>query len=285
MLENISNEFNTNCIVDNEFIVFQFNNFTFLTFFNFIKVILFLSSGTLISFVFVSVFLYYPAKIKFEKLYEENKEIYEYNPFLMTNLDEYYEMEQDRDDDYLKTLVNKYLYYTFDFRDKTYNIVMNYNFDDESFDYYLNCKAYILPFDFLDTISRIYCVKYDCRNIYIDNFDNKEKLLDSLNPEKKEEKIDEVKNSIFYCKSNKIIDSKNKIINYTSNKFKYKGLLKEFSDLIVGSDIYNSENKLVTSYIDLENEIFSVKKNHDFELVSQNESFISFKFFKNSINS
>lgn len=282
ILENMSNEFNTTCIIDDEFIVFQYDYFTF---FNFVKVFLSLSTGTLISFVFVSFFLYYPAKIKFEKLYEENKELYEYDPFLMSYLDEYYELEETKSDGDLKTLKNKYLYYSFDFRDKTYKIVMNYNFEDESFDYYLNDKSYVLPFDFLDTISRIYCVKYECKNIYVDNYDNREKLLDSLNPTNKEEQEkDEVKNKIFYTKSKKTIEPKNKIIDYTSNKFKYKGLLKEFSELLLGSDIYDSSNKLVTTYEDLENEIFSVKKNDDFEVVSKNEeSFISFKYFKNSI--
>ena len=281
ILENMSNEFNTNCIVDDEFIVFQYDYFTF---FNFIKVILSLCTGTLLSFVFVSFFLYYPAKTKFEKLYEENKETYEYNPFLMSCLDEYYELEETKSDGDLKTLKNKYLYYSFVFRDKNYKIVMNYNFEDGSFDYYLNYKSFFLPFDYLDTISRIYCVKYKCKNIYVDNYDNKEKLLDSLNTtNEEEEEKDEVKNKIFYSKSKKIIDPKKKIIDYTSNKFKYKGLLKEFSDLIVGSDIYDSSNKLVSSYEDLENEIFSVKKNDDFEVVSQNESKISFKSFKNSI--
>ena len=66
-------------------------------------------------------------------------------------------------------------------------------------------------------------------------------------------------------------------------KFSCQYLLKEFSDLIVGSEIYNSENKLVISYQDLENEIFSVKKNHEFEVIDSNESKISFKSFKNSI--
>ena len=74
-----------------------------------------------------------------------------------------------------------------------------------------------------------------------------------------------------------------KIIDYTSNKFKYKGILKEFSDLIADSEICNSENKLVTSYEDLENQIFSVNKNYGFEVVDKNESKISFKCFKNSI--
>ena len=281
ILENMNNEFNANCIVDDEIIVFQFNNFTF---FNFVKVILSLCIGTFLSFIFVSFFLYYPAKTEFEKLYEENKEIYEYNAFLMSYLDEYYELEKTKSDDDLKTLKNKYLYYSFDFRDKKYKIVMNYNFEDGSFAYYLNDKSYVLPFDFLDTISRIYCVKYECKNIYVDNYDNKEKLLDSLNTNNEEEEVkDEVKNNIFYSKTKKIIDPKKKIINYTSNKFKYKGLLKEFSDLIVGLEIYDSENKLVSSYEDLENQIFSVNKNDEFEVVDEDQSKISFKSFKNSI--
>lgn len=281
ILENMSCEFNTTCFVDDEFIAFQFNN---LTFFNFVKVILSLCSGTLLSFIFVSFFIYYPSKTKFEKLYEENKEMYEYNPFLISYLDEYYELEETKSDDDLKTLKNKYLYYSFDFRDKKYKIVMNYNFEDGSFDYYLNEKSYVLPFDFLDTISRIYCVKYECKNIYVDNYDNKEKLLASFNPTNKKEQVkDKVKNYIFYTKNKKTIASKNKIIDYTSNKFKYKGLLKEFSDLLIGSDIYNSENKLVSSYEDLENEIFSVKKNDDFEVVNKNETSMSFKSFKKSI--
>ena len=50
---------------------------------------------------------------------------------------------------------------------------MNYNFENEYFSYFLNIKSYILPFEFLDTIARIYCVKYNCKNIYIDNYDNK----------------------------------------------------------------------------------------------------------------
>lgn len=281
ILENMSYEFNTTSIIHDEFIVFQYDYFTF---FNFVKVFLSLCTGTLLSFVFVSLFLYYPAKTKFEKLYEENKELYEYDPFLMSYLDEYYELEETKSDGDLKTLKNKYLYYSFDFRDKTYKIVMNYNFEDGSFDYYLNDKSYVLPFDFLDTISRIYCVKYKCKNIYVDNYDNKEKLLDSFYPtNKEEEKKDEQKNNIFYTKSKKTIEPKNKIIDYTSNKLKYKGLLKEFSDLLVGLDIYDSSNKLVTSYEDLENEIFSVNKNDEFEVVNKNESKISFKSFKNSI--
>ena len=294
MLQNITNDYEKICLMNNEIDIISFNNFSFLFFFYFIKLFFLFISGTGIAIIFVSYFLYQPSKIKFDKSYNENKEIYEYNPFLISCLDEYYKLDEDKDDDYLKTLVNKYLYYTFDFRDKKYKIVMNFNFENGSFDYYLDNKSHILPFEFLDTISRIYCVNYNCRNIYIDNLDNKEKLLDSYNSDssdnltspgrrqQQEEHKEQVKNTIFYNKTKNSIKPKNKIIDYTSNKFKYKGLLKEFSDLIINLDIYNSENKLVSSYEDLKNEKFSVKKNDDFEVVNENENEnnISFKFFK-----
>ena len=285
--ENLTDKFQTNCLINNEIDTIYFYHLHLL-FFNFIKLFFLLISGTGIAIICVSYCLYHPSKMKFEKSYNENKELYEYNPFFIEYLEEYYELDEDKDDEFLKTLSNKYISYTFDFRNKTYQIIMNYNFNDESFDYFLNDKASALTFEFLDTISRIYCVKYNCRNIYTDNYDNKEKLFDSLIPDKKEEEVKEndeapVKNNIFYSKTKKTIKPKNKILNYSSNKFKYKGLLKEFSDLIFGFDIYDSSNNLVLNYFDLENQIFSVKKNHDYEMVQQEENnFISFKNFKNS---
>jgi len=284
---NISDEFQTICLINNEIDTISFYHLQLLLF-NFIKLFFLLISGTGIAIICVSYCLYYPSIMKFEKSYNENKELYEYNSFFIEYLEEYYELDEDKDDEFLKTLINKYIYYTFDFKNKTYKIIMNYNFNDESFDYFLNADASALPFDFLDTISRIYCVKYNCRNIYIDNHDNKEIFLDSLIPDKKEEEEKEkekendealVKKSIFYSKTKKTIKPKNKIINYTSNKFKYKGLLKEFSDFIIGSDIFCSNNNFVTCYEDLENQIFSVKKNDDYEIVQKEENLMSFKKF------
>jgi len=287
MLENLNDEFQTTCLINNEIYTIYFYHLQLL-FFNFIKLFFLLISGTGIAIICVSYSLHSPSKIKFEKYYNENKELYEYNPFFIEYLEEYYELDEDKDDEFFKTLSNKYIYYTFDFRNKTYQIIMNYNFNDESFDYFLNDKSNALTFDFLDTISRIYCVKYNCRNIYIDNYDNKQKIFDSLIHDKKEEEVKEnhkapVKNNIFYSKTKKTIKANNIILNYTSNKFKYKGLLKEFSDLIFGFDIYDSSNNLVLNYYDLENQIFSIKKNYDYEISQQEKNFISFKNFKNSL--
>ena len=52
ILENISNQFNTNCTLDDEIIVFEYNHFTF---FNFVKVILYLCTGTFLSFAILSI--------------------------------------------------------------------------------------------------------------------------------------------------------------------------------------------------------------------------------------
>tara|TARA_Y100001970_G_C14252837_1_gene873078 strand:+ start:2671 stop:3600 length:930 start_codon:yes stop_codon:yes gene_type:complete len=251
------------------------------------KLIFSLLTGSSIALFIVSYYLYYPIKEKFNKLYNENKDYYEYNPFLIQYIDEYYELEEIKDNDYLKSLNNKYLNYSFDFNDENYKIIMNYNFENESFDYFLNIKSYILPFEFLDTIARIYCVKYNCKNIYIDNYDNKasnySELSESeeLSPHPKQED----KNSkIFYSKNNKQ-KAVNKPKNYIANKFKYKGLLKEFTDIFKDYDIYNNNNILVENYEKLDtNEIFSIKKYSDFEIIEKNQQpeGLSFKDFKKS---
>ena len=115
--------------------------------------------------------------------------------------------------------------------------------------------------------------------------DNKIKFFDSLNPtpadnELLNKELQQTKNNIFYSKKSKSHDSKDNILNYTSNKFKYKGLLKDFSDLIIGSEIYDSSNQLITNYLDLNNQIFYIK-NDNFEVVSDNKNQLSFTEFKN----
>ena len=106
---------------ESEVVYFNFDNFTFFNLFKFFSS---LFSGFLLAFIFISTFLYYPSKLKFEKLYKKNKEIYDYDSFLITSLDEYYNLQEDKNDDYLKSLIYRYIYYTFDFRDKKYYIII-----------------------------------------------------------------------------------------------------------------------------------------------------------------
>ena len=274
------------CFIDNQLDFIYLENFT--VFFKFIKVIFSLFLGTGFAIIFVSYCLYMPSVKNFEKLYNQNKESYEYDKFLIEYLDQYYELEETKDDEYLKTLYVKYIYYTFDFRDKTYKIIMNYDFEDQTYNYYLNAKSHVLSFDFLDTIARIYCVKYNCKNIYVDNYDNKEKLLNSLrdndnhNHNDNDNDTKENKNTIFYSKNNKKQKIKS-VEDYFSNKFKYKGLIKDFTDTIIGFDLYNNHDDII-SFDNLDNEIFTIKKKDDFEVISRDEN-ISFKDFKKSLKS
>ena len=251
-----------------------------------------LCSGTAFATLFVSNFLHMPAQISFKKLYDENKESYEFLSFFLEELEEYYEMEEDRDEAFIETLSNKYIYYNFNFRDKDYKIIMNYNHKNKSFDYYLNEKSHTLPFRFLDTIARIYSVKYNCRNIYIDNYDNREIFIDSLKPHKPPQDIEPDKKhdaqpDIFYSKKNNVeTPFSDKIIqNYRSIACKYKGLLTEFSELNIGFDMYNSADIMITSIDQLDNEIFHTKKINDTDVLDNINKFLSFKDFKDSIKS
>ena len=279
--------------------IFRYYCFYYYPFFQFIEFVktLFtisfvLFSGTACATLIVSKFFHMPAQLSFEKLYHKNKELYEYIPFLLEELEEYYALEEDKDKEFIQTLINKYIYYSFKFREKDYKIIMNYNHLDESFEYFLNDKSYTLPFAFLDTVARIYSVKYNCRNIYIDNYNNRQILIDSLNPlETTTENQDTDKNKnpeadIFYTKKHfQTIDSKKTIHNYKSISCKYKGLFNEFSDLIVGFDMYNSTDTMIASICQLDNEIFHTKKIDDTHILDTVKKFLSFKDFKDSIKS
>ena len=91
---------------------------------------------------------------------------------------------------------------------------------------------------------------------------------------------------IFYTKKHfQTIDSKKTIHNYKSISCKYKGLFNEFSDLIVGFDMYNSTDTMIASICQLDNEIFHTKKIDDTHILDTVKKFLSFKDFKDSIKS
>jgi hypothetical protein len=253
-----------------------------------------LFSGIACATLIVSKCFHAPAKISFDKLYNENKDRYEYVSFFLEELEEYYELDEDKDEEFLQTLTNKYIYYTFSFRDKDYKIIMSYNHKDESFDYFLDQKSHSLPFSFLDTVARIYSVKYNSRNIYIDNHDNTQKLLDYLNPlqntddQETDFDFDQADPpNIFYTKKSKLKTNETKKIiqNYKSISCKYKGIISEFYELIVGFDMYNSTDTMITSIDQLDNEIFYTKKINDADIFDNINKFLSFKDFKDSIKS
>ena len=47
-------------------------------------------------------------------------------------------------------------------------IILNYDYKNEGFNYYTK-KSNTIPFEYLEVISRIYAVQFDCKNIYKQN--------------------------------------------------------------------------------------------------------------------
>ena len=283
--------YNTNlshqCFFDNITNQQQIINYYYI--FYLFKNIFYLFNALLFSILFISHCIYLPSKNKFVHLYNKHKHLYEYNSFFLELLEEYYLLEHDKDDLYLKTLINKYIYYNFTYDEKNYKIIMNYNFHDNNFQYYLDSKSINIPFEYLDTIARIYSVKYNCRNIYYDNYENifdenifDENILDDNDDQYNNDShnhIDNNINKLFYKNKNKNKTNKTNNKIYKSNNFKHSGLIdNDFYKFIIDYDVYDS-NDILISYNNLkEDDIFSIKKNHDFDII---KNIMTFKDFKN----
>ena len=227
-----------------------------------VLIIFFVTSISLLfSILIVSICVYQKMVNQFVEKYNAHKEFYEYDTYFFEYLDEFNELtSRELDDDYLNLLDRKYI------KQKTPkgDVLMTYNNLNSSFDYY--CKrSNSIDFMYLDVVSRIYVVKYDCKIIYVDNYDNFELIKDYYanvaNVANISSSSDELKeNNIFYNKGNK----KNKVkqsIEYISNKYKYRGTFDDFN-----SYCKNNNYKIHTQDL-LENDIFVLEKtiepNHD----------------------
>ena len=188
--------------------------------------------------VYVSHVVYKPMIENFRKDILKSPELYEYDAYLFEYLDEFNDLSDNiLDENYLKNLKFKYV------KQDTPkgNVLMNYDYDNESFDYYTKTSNNI-PFNYLDVVSRIYCVKYDCKKLYHDNYDNLNPEYFEKNGEKEEKQQQEQQeekqgvdveknkvNNIFY--RNKNIKEKSIEKVFTSNKYKYKGTINSFYDM------------------------------------------------------
>ena len=191
-----------------------------------IYILLIINIPIIITTFFVAKFVYLPMKESFDYFYNKNEELYDYDSYLFEYLDEYYELEnKDLSDNFLKSLKYKYIKQ----ETKKGEVLMNYDCKNKSFNYYCK-KANMIPFNYLDVVSRIYVVKYDCKNLYIDNYENnnifeEENIDDKNNDNNNNNTANNKSNSIFF--SNKKKTSK-KIDNYNANKYKYKGTIDFF---------------------------------------------------------
>ena len=201
--------------------------------FNMLIVFFILCSSLSSSVVFVSHYVYSSMINQFVDKYNQNKELYDYDPYLFEYLDEFNALKSHvLGVDFLNALKYKYVKHV----TPKGEIIMNYNHDYSNFDYYCK-KSNIIDFTYLDVVSRIYVVKNDCKKIYIDkceNFDygldgeiidadanaDADALANALSSKTKD-------SCIFYNKLNKKSSSKD-AIEYVSNKYKYKGTIEDF---------------------------------------------------------
>ena len=102
---------------------------------------------------------------------------------------------------------------------------MSYDNNSENFNYYTK-KFNNIPFEYLDVVSRIFVVKYDCKSLYVDN-----KYIEYEKTESKKSKI------IYSYKRN--TDKKLEI--KVSNKYKYRGSIENFYKLCKFKN-YNIKN-------------------------------------------
>ena len=211
------------------------------------------STSLLFSILIVSICVYEKMINQFVEKYNAQRDHYDYDTYFFEYLDEFNELNNIKlDDTYLDLLKYKYVKQT----TPKGEVLMNYNHSNSSFDYYCK-KSNSIDFLYLDVVSRIYVVKFNCKNIYIDNYDNFELIKTyyaNLNNDLSS--FDELKeNTIFYnnIKKNKTKQS----IEYVSNKYKYRGTFDDFNSYC------KKNNHKIHSQDLLENDIFVLEKTND----------------------
>ena len=240
--------------------------FIFIFIFNLFKNFLMFGFG--LSFILVVVSrMYHNMVIDFEKKYTIDPSLYECDKFLFEYLDEYIQLEfVEINNSELKKLKNKFIKLN---TSKGW-VVMNYDNNNETFNYYSK-KNNVITFDYLEVISRIYVIQYNCKSIYIDdtyNYSNHHEIdevsvLDNSNSlaDKNESNKNEI-NQLFYKKNNNN-KSNNSIGNFVKNKYKYKGTIEYFNKLckfhsyqIFDIHTNNIDNNILENHIDLSNTSF-----------------------------
>ena len=209
----------------------------------------------------VSHALYKPMVNSFCSLYRKNSKIFEIDEFLLEYLDDYEKLDTIKfDNNFLELLNIKFI------KHETPNgvIIMNYDYENESFNYYFE-KSHKITFNYLDVVSRIYVVKFHCKNIYIEPSNEKDEK------DKKDEKDE--KDELFYKKkkANEFSDK------YVSNKYKYKGTIKDFTDKVKK---YNFK----TYNYDSNEQIGNVELYSNFAFYLVNKNYNNFDYLEDVIN-
>jgi len=182
-----------------------------------------------LSTLFVSNYVYKIMINEFAKSYYSNQSLYDYDTYFYKYFDEYELLENcELDTNYLNSLGNKYIKEITPYGD----VILNYNNEYNSFDYYCK-KSTIIGFNYLEVVSRIYVVNFNCKQIYKDNYDNLTLYYNikyGIKPTDDSLKsAQENSSSVFFSKKTQI--SKNTdLYNFVSNRYKYKGNIEDFTN-------------------------------------------------------
>ena len=183
--------------------------------------------ASLFSLYIVAKYLYYPMCLQFENSYKNDPDCYDYDTFLFKDLEEFNDLKtKDLSNSLLKELKTKFIKQNTKYGD----VIINYDYENEGFNYYSK-NANTIPYEYLEVVSRIYVMKYDCKKLYIYDescsdddlgVDNKDLSDNELKNNINDDKI----NNVFYTNAN--VAKKTNVNIYCSNKYKYKGTTKEF---------------------------------------------------------
>lgn len=276
--------------VDNDFITkFDYNFLNISCFMFFI-----ISSFTWLLFFIGNIHL--NINEKFIAYYTDNVFSLDYDIFLFEYFEEFDNLvNRDLSENDLKKLKNEFIKVNNRFGE----IIINYDYVNQGFNYY--CKqSNSYSFEYLETVSRIYVVNYDCKNVYVCDYDDEEDNdeedndkqnegddNDGLEKEKKDEKE---KKSVFFNRKKKnnsynitSINGKNKEI--VSNKYKYKGNIEKFAKICKFHDYNIIENELnydiVTDagFYDYKIDFFKLEKNKNNKIIDNSNNIIKNKNF------
>jgi hypothetical protein len=135
------------------------------------------------------------------------------------------------------------------------NVVMRYNKKDEGFEYW--CDSKNIKYDYLDTVSRKYCLSYDCLGIYKDRRESLKKQKEEKEKVEEEEKEEKVKEEESIFVKQKKIDTKKTDrskgdVALKANKFIYKGKINEciVFNKTRDDELVNNKTKKKMSFLD-----------------------------------
>lgn len=166
-------------------------------------------------------------------------------------MEEKNEREKKELDDKLESIKEKFI------KEETPRglIYMCYDKDNNNFIYY--CKSKDIPFKYLDTVGRKFIIENNCPEIYIDYeqeyknainkkymdfIENKKKMEEQINQQKKDQEEKNKKNVFAVFKNYNKNDTSEKnfnniILTEKCNIYKYKGTLYDYENYIKSKEI------------------------------------------------